>query len=593
MVTVFKSAWVGIAVCTLVVGCGEPNTGDTDAMQERAAHRAEQSPNIAGSEIKEFAPGVISTPAREFATSFSPDGNTVYFNRKDDDDPDYHIWHAERSGDIWRPAKKIAFSKTGYADLDPFVSRSGDRLYFSSDRPLPDSTSIDPTPDTNTWYAPRTDGGWGEPVYAGNVVNSSASETFVSETENGTLVFTRFGEGEGRGRPAYLMMADRNGDAFENLRYVKTFPVAGRVTNPAISPDGKLIIAAGRTVSGIGPRLYFARKVTAAGAETWSQFHPVPGLAAGTRTVDFAPYIANDGQTLYFGSDRASEGKRNDNIFVTRLSDQVLKDDAPIYGPATGSLIIAGGGRLEGSGIIERFIELGGGAEDGTFVIVPTARGNFLDDGTPRQFDAEQMLEYWRGLGMKNVHMLHTHDPDVANTDAFIEPLINATGVWFMGGRQWNIVDSYAGTKTYAAFHAVLERGGVIAGSSAGATIQGEYLVRGDTKSPDIIMTEETNHQLGFEFLSRAAIDQHVDTRDRWEHIVPLMKAQPHLLGFGLSEATALEVHGDVATIIGVGKVAIHDNSRAYGPEDKPYIVAGPGDIFLMDSRTLQANGPN
>src|SRR5207342_227931 len=77
--------------------------------------------------------------------------------------------------------------------------------------------------------------------------------------------------------------------------------------------------------------------------------------------------------------------------------------------------------------------------------------------------------------------------------------LREATAVWFDGGRQWNIVDSYAGTLTYREFHKVLERGGVIGGSSAGATIQGDYLVRGDTSGPNVVMTEEKNHQKGFE----------------------------------------------------------------------------------------------
>ena len=49
--------------------------------------------------------------------------------------------------------------------------------------------------------------------------------------------------------------------------------------------------------------------------------------------------------------------------------------------------------------------------------------------------------------------------------------LRDADGVWFNGGRQWNIVDSYANTLTYREFHKVLERGGVIGGSSAGATM--------------------------------------------------------------------------------------------------------------------------
>ena len=161
---------------------------------------------------------------------------------------------------------------------------------------------------------------------------------------------------------------------------------------------------------------------------------------------------------------------------------------APDYGPPRGTLVIVGGGNLDGTGIIEKFIELAGGPGK-KFVIVPTAGGNRGRDGAVTAYDETAVVASWVRRGVKNVKMLHTHDPKVADTEAFAAVLREATAVWFNGGRQWNIVDSYAGTLTYREFHKVLERGGVIGGSSAGATIQGEYLVRGDTSGPDVVMT--------------------------------------------------------------------------------------------------------
>jgi cyanophycinase len=161
----------------------------------------------------------------------------------------------------------------------------------------------------------------------------------------------------------------------------------------------------------------------------------------------------------------------------------------------------------------------------------------------------------------------------------------STTGVWFNGGRQWNIVDSYAGTITYDEFHKVLVRGGVIGGSSAGATIQGSYLVRGDTRGPQIVMTEEANHQKGFEFLRRSAIDQHINTRNRWDDIIPLIRERPDLLGLGISESTALVVTGDQFEVIGRWMVSVHDNTRAYQPWEKPYFVLAPGDQYDMKAR--------
>ena len=184
--------------------------------------------------------------------------------------------------------------------------------------------------------------------------------------------------------------------------------------------------------------------------------------------------------------------------------------------------------------------------------------------------------------------MLHTHDPKIADTETFAAPLREATAVWFDGGRQWNIVDSYAGTRTYKEFHNVLARGGVIGGSSAGATIQGDYLVRGAIAGPDIVMTPEKEHEHGFKFLRKSAIDQHVDKRNRWDDLIPVIKKYPDLLGIGLSEGTAIIVKGDHFVVMGAGKVAIHDNKRMVTADEKPYILLSPGDGYDMKSRKVE-----
>jgi len=273
------------------------------------------------------------------------------------------------------------------------------------------------------------------------------------------------------------------------------------------------------------------------------------------------------------------------------LASSGRASQSPEYGPPSGSLVIAGGGSLEGTGIFEEFIRRGGGAEEGRFVIVPTAGGNRDRDGAVREYVEEDVIRSWVARGLEHVTMLHTHDPAVADTDAFVVPLREATAVWFNGGRQWNIVDSYAGTRTFDAFHEVLERGGVIGGSSAGATIQGHYLVRGDTSGPNVMMTEEPNHQHGFAFLKRSAIDQHINTRNRWDDLIPVIETYPDLLGIGLSEGTAIVVTGDTFEVIGKWKVAVHDNTRLYQPWEKPYYVLSPGDVYNMQTRRLERLG--
>jgi cyanophycinase len=260
------------------------------------------------------------------------------------------------------------------------------------------------------------------------------------------------------------------------------------------------------------------------------------------------------------------------------------------YGPEKGSLVIQGGGSAEGTGIYETFINLAGGV-DSKIIIIPTAGGNRSADGKLIDYQEDRIVALWKKLELTNVHMLHTADPKVADTEAFAATLRDAKGVWFNGGRQWNCVDSYANTLTEKEFHNVLARGGVIGGSSAGATIQGDYLVRGAVSGSEVVMAPDPEHQHGFAFLRRSAIDQHINTRLRWDDIIPVIKKYPNLLGIGLSEGTAIVVTGDRFQVIGKWKVAIHDNTRVYQPWEKPYYVLSVGDVYNMKTRSVEKYG--
>jgi cyanophycinase len=275
---------------------------------------------------------------------------------------------------------------------------------------------------------------------------------------------------------------------------------------------------------------------------------------------------------------------------IVALKAGGLLAQAPEYGPEKGTLVIQGGGSAEATGIFETFINLAGG-RDAKIIVVPTAGGNRDEKGQIRIYKEEEVVQPWKKLGLTNVHMLHTHDPKVADTEGFAQTLRDTQGVWFVGGRQWNIVDSYANTLTQREFRNVLERGGVIGGSSAGATILGDYLVRGAVAGSEIVMAPEPEHQHGFAFLRKTAIDQHINTRNRWDDIIPVIKKYPDLLGIGISEGTAIVVTGDHFQVIGKWKVAIHDDHRVYQPWEKPYYVLSPGDEYNMKTRSVEKYG--
>jgi cyanophycinase len=225
----------------------------------------------------------------------------------------------------------------------------------------------------------------------------------------------------------------------------------------------------------------------------------------------------------------------------------------------------------------KRFIKLAGGP-DAPIVVIPTAMG----DQPPADPGEAKLL---RKAGAKKVRVLHARNRAEAETPQFLEGLKDAGGIWFTGGRQWRFVDSYLDTKAQKAFHEVLARGGVIGGSSAGASIQAEYMVRGNPLGNLDIMAE--GYERGLGFVSGVAIDQHFFKRKRTQDMTELMAVYPQLLGIGIDEGTALIVQGEVMEVVGRSKVAVYDRRRAVAPGGPDYQVLTPGMRYNLKLRRL------
>ena len=242
------------------------------------------------------------------------------------------------------------------------------------------------------------------------------------------------------------------------------------------------------------------------------------------------------------------------------------------YGPDKGNLVIVGGGAI-GPEIWQRFIALAGGA-DSPVVYIPAASETEPKDNAG---------DFLKRAGFTDVTVLHTRDKQVADTEEFVAPLKRAKAVWFGGGRQWRIVDSYEGTKTETELQNVLNRGGVIGGTSAGATIQGSYLVRGAKTGNDIMIAP--GYERGFGYLRNAAIDQHLLKRNRENDLWEVISKHPDLLGIGLDEGTAIIVTQDRFEVLGASKVAIYDAQHEPKTDEKRHYFLESGEYFDMLSR--------
>lgn len=252
---------------------------------------------------------------------------------------------------------------------------------------------------------------------------------------------------------------------------------------------------------------------------------------------------------------------------------------AQTIGPEKGTLVIVGGA-MQDPVIVKRFIDLAGGP-DAPIVIIPTA-------GDANEYDQYWSgLKQWRDNGATNLTVVHTRDRKAADTETFVKPIRAARGVFFAGGRQWRLADSYLDTLTHKALAEVLARGGVVGGSSAGASILSSFMVRGDTKSNEQMIGD---HTVGLGFLKNAAIDQHLLRRNRQFDMLEVIDKHPNLLGIGLDEDTAIVVEGDRFDVIGRSYVVIYSNTPVAGANGR-FFFMGAGDRFDMKTRRATRQG--
>lgn len=296
-------------------------------------------------------------------------------------------------------------------------------------------------------------------------------------------------------------------------------------------------------------------------------------LGSGSATISLAASEHLPAKTHRLREqDRADNGEASSGLldwtqWRREAIERTLEPFPPEYDAAprlaNGTLVIVGGGGMP-RGLMRQFVDFAGG-KDAELVYVPCLE-------TEDVGQEARMLDAWKEMGVKRCSMLHTKDRSRANEDAtFLEPLQSATGIWFGGGRQWNFADSYYGTESHRLMKQVLQRGGVIGGSSAGASIQADYLARATPiGNRDIIAPGYERGGLGF--LRGVAIDQHFSQRNRQQDLRTLVQAYPQLMGIGIDEATALIVRDATAEVVGQGQVYVYSaGSQSQSCQEEVY----------------------
>lgn len=254
-------------------------------------------------------------------------------------------------------------------------------------------------------------------------------------------------------------------------------------------------------------------------------------------------------------------------------AENVLGLPSPRDAARPGALLLHGGGSISNDAF-DRFVTLAGGRQ-AKIVLIPSAGYRLADYASRAEFESALRRRFgsWVGLestgAARSVRFLYTDDPADANDVAFVRPLTEATGVWFSGGAQARLHYRFVGasgrpTRFQVALREVLERGGVVGGTSAGMAALPE------------IMTLTQNGQgtfgpmnavaaPGLGLCTGAIVEQHFDGRNgRLERFTGLLRdsnrldkmagrkgAGATMLGLAVEEGTGLVLQDDRLEVVG------------------------------------------
>jgi cyanophycinase len=257
-------------------------------------------------------------------------------------------------------------------------------------------------------------------------------------------------------------------------------------------------------------------------------------------------------------------------------------------------LIIGGAEDRTGSAqLLRRFVRLSGGRR-ARIVLVPTASG-FQEEV------AASYSEVFRRLGAPAPVVVNPADRRAAGDPELVASIDEATGVFMTGGSQLKLSQILPGTAAGKAIHAAYDRGAVIAGTSAGASIMSDFMISmGDEGLTPKQRTSQVSQGLGL--LPDVIIDQHFGQRSRYGRLMSVTAASPNLIGLGIDENTAIEVTDEsVFTVLGAGAVFVLDcrDATTDAPEARrnaPLLVSGARVHNLpagatFDLRTMELTG--
>lgn len=173
----------------------------------------------------------------------------------------------------------------------------------------------------------------------------------------------------------------------------------------------------------------------------------------------------------------------------------------------------------------------------------------------------EEYQKAFEDLGIGELVELYLNERAEAWDNEKLRVLDDAAGVFFSGGDQLRITSQIGDTGIEAKVRALYERGGLVAGTSAGAAVMSDtMLVKGTSRETHRIGDLHMGAGLGL--IHDVIVDQHFAERGRFGRLLGAVAHNPRLLGLGIDENTAAVVEGRNLKVIGAGAVYIVDGSK-------------------------------
>jgi cyanophycinase len=164
-------------------------------------------------------------------------------------------------------------------------------------------------------------------------------------------------------------------------------------------------------------------------------------------------------------------------------------------------------------------------------------------------------------LGVDQLRELYVEERTQASDPEKLKVFDGAAGVFFTGGDQLRISSQIGDTPVETRVRELLRKGGLVAGTSAGAAMMSEtMLVRGT--SQESYRIGDLHMAPGLGLVRDMIIDQHFAERGRIGRLLGAVAHNPRVLGVGIDENTAVIIEGDRMRVIGSGAVYCVDGAR-------------------------------